>query len=252
MRVYMMHKADRRSEADMPVSPQLVAQMGQLMEEMGRAGIVRAGEGLRPSSLGVRAVVRNGFQSVTNGPFVGDNELPAAFIIVRVPSLSEAADWATRYADIVGDVEIDIRPLTEMWDLGFGEKPADNPTTRYMLVPKADEAFEAGLVPTAEMVDRLTQLFDEMTIAGVLLHAERLTPSSNGVRLQYQSGKCRRTDGPFMETKELLGGFVLVDVPSMDELQSWNDRFAAIIGDVEIDIRPAVGLYEPAVSMLAR
>src|SRR5258707_730065 len=118
MRVIMMHKADENSEADVPPSPELLVSMGKLMEEMAKAGVLLAGEGLQPSSKGVRLKFSGGKRTVTRGPFTGSNELIAGFAIVRVESMEKAIEWGSRFAKtlrdarVEGDLEIDICPLS--------------------------------------------------------------------------------------------------------------------------------------------
>lgn len=237
MRVMSMHKTNPATEAGALPTPELMAGMGPLMDDMAKAGILESGEGLRPSSTGVRLNFSGGRCTVTKGPFKGDNELIAGYCIVRTRSIDEAVEWATRFAGLIGDTEIDIRPVCEMWDLGFGQKPADDPTTRFMLVHKIDEKSEAGVPHTPEMRAGMQKLVADMTAAGVYLASGGLEPSSKATRLQYTGNKRTITDGPFAESKELIAGYVILDVKSIDEAIHWADRFAKLIGDVEIDIR---------------
>jgi hypothetical protein len=240
MRFIMMHKADKNSEADVPPSPELVVSMGKLMEEMAKAGVLLAGEGLQPSSKGVRLKFSGGKRTVTRGPFTGSNELIAGFAIVRVESMEMAIEWASRLANVVGDVEIDIGLLKEPWDLGLCPKP-DGQMTRFMMMYKADESSEAGVSPTSEVMEKWTQ---DMVEAGVLLSAQALQPSSKGARLKFAGGKRTVRDGPFTESKELIGGFCMLQVKLKEEAIEWGSRFAKTLrdarveGDLEIDICP--------------
>src|SRR5260370_41504074 len=174
MRVIMMHKADENSEADVPPSPELLVSMGKLMEEMAKAGVLLAGEGLQPSSKGVRLKFSGGKRTVTRGPFTGSNELIAGFAIVRVESMENAIEWASRLARVVGDVEIDIGLVKGPWDLGLCPKP-DGQMPRFMLMYKADKASEAGASSTSEVMKQWTH---DMVEAGGLLASEALRPSS--------------------------------------------------------------------------
>lgn len=234
MRYLCMHKADQSSEAGAPPSPELLAGIGPLLEEMIKAGVFIAGEGLRPSSTGVRLRFANGSRTITPGPFEPSDELISGFCIVRVESIDDAIEWASRFAATAGDAEIDIRPVTEEWDFG-APKPEGLTTTRFMLTHKSDAASEAGArLP----VDRWIA---DMTNAGVFVAAESLQPSSKSTRLRFAAGKRTVIDGPFTESKELIGGYSIVDVSSRDEAIAWSTRFADLFGDIEIDIRP---LYE--------
>jgi hypothetical protein len=240
MRVVMMHKSSQDNEAGVLPSPELMAGMGKLMQEMGKAGRLIAGEGLQASSKGVRLNFSEGKRFLTYGPFTGLNELVAGFAIVRVKSLEEAIDWATRFAKVVGDVEIDVRPVMEPWDLGMFPKPEGDLTKRFMILIKADEKSEAGVLPTPELAAQMRKLTEDMTKAGVLLLAEGLQPSSKSVRLNFSDGKRTLTDGPFTESKELIAGFAMVRVSSLEEAIDGAHRFAAVVGNVEIDLRPLV------------
>src|SRR5260370_10993358 len=97
--------------------------MGKLMEEMARAGVLLAGEGLQPSSKGVRLTFSGGKCTVNRGPFSGSNELIAGFAIVRVESMEEAIEWASRLAHALRDAQIDIGLVKEPWDLRLCPKP---------------------------------------------------------------------------------------------------------------------------------
>ncbi len=240
MQFILMHKADKNSEADVPPSPELIVNMGKLMGEMAKAGVLLAAEGLQPSSKGVRLKFSGGQRTVTSGPFTGSNELIPGFAIVRVESMEKAIEWASRLAEVVGDVEIDIGLVKEPWDLGLCPKP-DGQMTRFMMMYKADKASEAGVSSTSEVMKKWTQ---DMAKAGVLLLAEGLQPSSKGARLQFAGGKRTVNDGPFTETKEMIGGFCMLQVKLKEEAIEWGSRFANVLrdarveGDLEIDIFP--------------
>ena len=86
-----------------------------------------------------------------------------------------------------------------------------------------------------------------MVRAGVLTFVQSLQPSAKAVRLRYRAGKRTVIDGPFAESKELIGGFSMVQMRSIDEVIAWTDRFAKIIGeDLEVDLRLAGEANEAA------
>lgn len=238
MRFMTMHKTDARTEAGWMPPPEFIAAVGSLVGEMIQSGVFSDAAGMRPSSHGVRLRFADGTRTVTNGPFAGDNELIAGYHIVRVPSMDHAIDWASRYAAIVGDTDIDIRPVTEPWDLGVAPKPDGNPAPRYMLVHKADARYEAGIVKSAEVKAALKKLYDETRDAGVLLSHENVKPGAQSKRMRFKDGKRTVIDGPFAESKELIGGFCTVNVDRVDDAIEWASRMARILGDVEMDIRP--------------
>ena len=240
MRFMLMHKVDTAMEAGVPPSPELIANMGAFIEEHAKSGVFLGGEGLRPSATRTRITVSGGKQTMQDGPYAGTNELVAGCALIQVQSKDEALAWVARYAAVVGDVEIEMGPVTEPWDLGLCPKPADVPL-RYLLLQKADRSSEAGTPPNRQQMAAIAKLTEEMTRAGVLLSTEGLQPSAKAVRVKFAGGKRMVVDGPFAESKELIAGFSILNLPSLDETIEQTTRFAAILGgDVEVDIRPMV------------
>jgi hypothetical protein len=233
----MMHKTDGYYEAGGKPSQELIAGVGRMIGDMARNGRLLAGDGLGPSSQGVRLQLAGGKRSVVPGPFAGGNELVAGFAVLRVTSLDEAVEWAAKLAAVVGDAEIDVRPANEPWDIGLGQKPAGLTTRRYIAMYKATPQSEAG-GPSAAQKEALTQLVGEMTRAGVLLATAALERSSKAARLRNFGGKHTVVDGPFTESKELVGGFAIVELDSRAEAVEWARRYADVLGEVELDIRP--------------
>jgi hypothetical protein len=246
MRYIIMHKASPEDEADRKPTPELIAEVSAMIGEMAEAGVLRAGEGLRPSALGVRLRFAAGRRERIPGPFTKGNELLSGFAVVRVKSLDDAVEWASRYAQAVGDCELDIRPLTEPWDIGAARKPAGLDTFRYMIAHKADRGSEAGKALAPERAAAVGRLISEMQAKGVFIQAEGFAPSSQAARLRFTRGMAKPsiTDGPFAESKELIGGFVIVDVPSRDDAIKWTLPYGKALGEVEIDVRPL--LEQPA------
>ena len=239
MRYMIMHKANAKDEAGTLPTQELMEEVGAMVGEMSKAGVLRAGDGLRPSSEGVRLNFAGGKRTVAPGPFKGGNELPAAFCVVKVKSLDEAIEWASRLAAVTGDGEFDIRPMTEPWHLGMVPKPKNITETRYMIARKADKDTEAGIHVAGTKAGAYDKVIGEMRAEGVLQISEVLTPSSQAVRLKYARGKSPVViDGPFAESKELIGGFVIVEVPSRQEALKWVDPYGKALGDVEMDVRP--------------
>lgn len=122
--------------------------------------------------------------------------------------------------------------MVEPWDLGVMAKPADAPL-RFLLLRKADRAFEAGAPQPAG----LKQLMDELTHDGVLVSAATLAASSSGAQYRKTGGKRVWTDGPFTESKELVAGFSIVELPSQQGARTWAEAYAEILGDNEVDVR---------------
>ena len=106
-----------------------------------------------------------------------------------------------------------------------------------MLIRKADEDTEAGVLPSAAFMTAMLKYNEELVRAGVMLQGEGLQASSKGARVRFSKGKPIVTDGPFTETKELIAGFTMIQVKSKEEAIEWVKRWPAIDADAEIEIR---------------
>ena len=120
MKVVVFVKATRNSEAGVMPSEKLLADMGKFNEELVKAGIMQAGEGLHPSSKGKRVIFAGGKRTVVDGPFTETKELVAGFWIWQVKSMAEAVEWARRCPDPMPGEEgmLEIRPVFEAEDFG--------------------------------------------------------------------------------------------------------------------------------------
>jgi hypothetical protein len=120
MRVMVMVKATKNSEAGTLPSPKAFADMGMFNEELVKAGIMLAGDGLKPSSKGKRVRFSSGKKTVIDGPFAETKELVAGFWIWQVKSLDEAVEWVRRCPDPMPgeESEIELRPFYEAEDFG--------------------------------------------------------------------------------------------------------------------------------------
>lgn len=107
---------------------------------------------------------------------------------------------------------------------------------RFMIIVKASADSEAGRMPSTELLTAMGKYNEELVNAGVLLAGEGLHPSSRGARVRFHGGERTVVDGPFQETKELIAGFWLIQVKSMDEAIEWVKRAPMLDGD-EIEIR---------------
>ncbi len=126
MRFIVMVKATKDSEAGVMPSQQLLEDMGKFNEELVKAGIMLAGEGLKPSSQGVRVRFDGAKRSVIDGPFAETKELVAGFWIWQVKSLEEAIEWVKRCPNpMPGASEIEIRPIFEAEDFGDNFTPEE-------------------------------------------------------------------------------------------------------------------------------
>jgi len=109
---------------------------------------------------------------------------------------------------------------------------------RFMVMVKATKDSEAGIMPTQQLIAEMVNFNDELVKAGIMLAGEGLQPSSKGVRVKF-SGKQRTViDGPFAETKELVAGYWIWQVKSLEEAIEWVKRCPnPMPGDSEIEIR---------------
>ena len=107
---------------------------------------------------------------------------------------------------------------------------------RFMVIVKASEESEAGVLPSTELLAAMGKYNEELVKAGVMLAGEGLHPSSKGARVRFEGTKRTVIDGPFAETKELIAGFWLWQVKSKEEAIEWLKR-APFDGGIEIELR---------------
>ena len=124
---------------------------------------------------------------------------------------------------------------------------------RYMMLVKADKNYEAGVPPSPELMAAIAKLGDEAQSRGLMVTAGGLLPSSQGVRIRVSGGKTSVIDGPFAETKELVGGFAIFDLKSREEAIANGRRFMQVHADIlgssyegELEIRPMFDGHPPA------
>jgi hypothetical protein len=114
---------------------------------------------------------------------------------------------------------------------------------RFMILRKADQQTEAGELPNTEQLEGMTEYVGGLVSAGVMLGGDGLMASSHGARVKFSGGKPRVTDGPFAETKELIAGYLLIEVKSREEAIEWARRWPAWDGngEVELEVRQVLG-----------
>jgi hypothetical protein len=124
MRFMILVKADKNSEAGVMPSEQMFAEMGRFNEELVKAGVMEAGEGLHPSSKGARVRFSGQNREVIDGPFAATNELVAGFWIWKCASMQEAIDWVKRCPNpMPGESEIEVRQIFSAEDFGDALTP---------------------------------------------------------------------------------------------------------------------------------
>jgi hypothetical protein len=112
---------------------------------------------------------------------------------------------------------------------------------RVMVLIKANEQSERGEMPSEKLLTEMTSFNEELVKAGVMLAGDGLHPSAKGVRVAFSGGERKVIDGPFAETKELLAGYWIWQVKSLDEAVEWVKRMPAPDGEAEeaiVEIRP--------------
>jgi hypothetical protein len=116
MRIIGLLKADKHSEAGAPPSRELMENMGKFVEEVTKAGVLLATDGLHPSSKGARVKLSGGKVTVTDGPFTETKELVASYALFEVKTMAEAIEWTTRFLNVLGEGECELRPIFEASD----------------------------------------------------------------------------------------------------------------------------------------
>jgi hypothetical protein len=237
MRYIVMHKVDAYIESGAPAKPDIIENMGALVQESLKSGIFTNGAGLHRSALRARLRCQSGDCTVTRGPYAGENELVASMAMISAQSMDAAIDHAKTLAQSLGDCEIEIGPVVEPWDLGLMPKPEGNRPERFLLLCKAQGGDEAGAATRQGAAFK--KLAEGFQNDAALLSAELLGPSNTGSRLAAgPKGKRTWVDGPFAESKELISGFSLLTLPSRADAIVWANRYAAILGDDnEVDVR---------------
>jgi hypothetical protein len=237
MRFMVMHKVDAKMDAGEPPDPQIIQHMGTLVQESLKNGLFITGAGLHRSAKRVRVKHADGEVSVSRGPYAGHNELLASFAMVKARSLEEALPSVRRFAQASGECEIEVGPVVEPWDLGLMPKPSGDVPIQLLLLTKADAQFERGAASNDERVSALKVLAESLGDNGALLASGALAPSSQGARALPKAGKRTWVDGPFAESKELIAGFSVLEVPSLRDAIAWADRYCSILVDSEVDVR---------------
>jgi hypothetical protein len=273
MRCMMLVKSNETIERDGFADESELTAMGKFNEEMMNAGVLLAGEGLHPSSHGARVRRAGGKTTVLDGPFAEAKELIAGYWLIQTRTREEALEWLRRVP--VGDGRVELLPLYELNDFPVDPKEKlggwrdqeistraeaeQRPpvrkagTKRFVLMLKADAITEAGAPPKEEVLSKMGDLMQEAVVDGSLLGGEGLKPSSEGARLRVTNGKRSTVDGPFAESKELVAGYVLLQLPTLAHAVEFAMRWLEIhllVGSTEgeIEIRELFELEDMPVA----
>jgi hypothetical protein len=252
MQYMILRKSDASTEAGELPGPALLAAMGAYNEALAKAGMLLGGEGLQASSKGALIRFSGGKPTVTDGPFTEAKELIAGFTMIEAASRQEALEWLKRWPqeDANGNTSLEIReggcPGGLRGVAGEGAQPLPEGFRRFMILLKANDRAEAGIVPDSQWLGRMAQHNDDAAKAGVLLMGEGLKPSASASRMKFTRGKPSVMDGPFAEAKELLAGFWIIQARSLQAAVDWALAYPFPFRDteeVEVEIRL---LYEAA------
>lgn len=235
MQFMVMHKMTAEMETGR-ADPEVIAEIDKLIAASAKDKVFVSGQGLKPTAQRVHIAYEKGKRTITDGPFTESKELVAGFALMKVSSKEEAISWCDRFAAVIGDVELYMGPVVEPWDLGLMPKPA-NPPLRFLSMHKLDESAEQAGEPDPQLMANMMALIEEMTAAGVLQATGGLAGTRFGARIRYSGRRPTVIDGPFAESKELVAGFAIIDVPSKAEAIAWALRFGEIVNVNEIEVR---------------
>jgi hypothetical protein len=236
MRFMVMHKVTEEMEKGLPPDPAIIEGVGKLIAAGLKDKVFVSGEGLKPTSERVHIAYKNGKRTITDGPFTEAKELVAGFALMRVRSKEEALGWLDKFAALIGDVELFMGPVVEPWDIGMMPKPANAPL-RFLSMHQMDARSESDAPPDPQLIAKMGALIEEMTRAGVLQATGGLASTKKGARIRFQGGKRTVTDGPFTESKELVAGYAILDLPSKAAAIDWATRFGDVVKVNEVEVR---------------
>ncbi|HEY0469489.1 MAG TPA: YciI family protein [Polyangiaceae bacterium] len=235
MRFMVMHKMTDEMERGLAPDPAVIAGVGKLIQEGMKEHVFVSGEGLKPSSERVHIAYVKGKRAVTDGPFSEAKELIAGFGLLRVRSKEEAIACCDKFAAVLGDHELFLGPVVEPWDLGMMPKPNDAPL-RFLALQKLNESSPQAPLDAKQKV-QLATLIEELTNAGILQSAGGLAGTKQGARVHFKGGKRTVIDGPFAESKELIAGYAILNLPSKAQAIEWAARFGEVVKVNEVEIR---------------
>lgn len=237
MKFMVMHKMTAEMEKGLPPEPEVMAGVEKLIGDAAKDNIFLGGEGLKPTAERLHIVYKDGARTITDGPFTEAKDLIAGFALMAVRSRDEAIAWTDRFAAAMGgNLELFVGPIVEYWDLGFGQKPEGAPL-RFLATHKMTERAENDLPPDPKHIAAVGALIEEMTKAGVLQATGGLASTKKGARIRFDGGKHTVIDGPFTESKELIAGYAILDLPSKEEAIKWSVRFGDVVKVHEVDVR---------------
>jgi len=235
---------ERRMQRHTQALQGLVAERGLV----GKQTLVLTSVMLGQSTDAVTLRMKGGKSVMTDGPFATTNEVLAGFDLIDFASRDEALAFARRGSAHDGHVT-EIRPVQESWWAYHGPGAGDG--QRFMIVIVSDEAALArrSQAETDRVVAHHEQIGMEYSAQKGMVRGEplcfssaRLRPSAEALTLRMRRGEPLASDGPFAETKEVVGGFFIIDAASVGEAVAWGRKLAEVGGET-VEIRPVQSMW---------
>jgi hypothetical protein len=236
MRFMLMHKVTAELERGEPPTPEVMAEIGQMMSSPEFQAAMRGGDGLRPTAHRLHVHYAGGVRTVTPGPFAAPRELIEGFATLTVRTPDEALACCDRLAAALGDGALYLGLVVEAWDLGFVARPAA-PPLRYLAMHQLDPSRDGDEAAAAARRARLAPVLAALTAEGLVSTTGALASTRRGARIRFTDGRPTVIDGPFAESKELISGYTIVELPSKQVAIEWATRFAVVVRVDEIDVR---------------
>ena len=195
---------------------------------------------LKPSQTGVRLALRNGEASVTHGPFSDPAEMIAGFAFVEAPAIEGAVEWLRRWPTADHAIELEIRESGCPGGCAQVVAPEHlNPEgKRFAVLLRASQELESEVPVPQQTLDTLDAHNAAEARKGVLLAADGLRTSARGARVKVAIGSFSVVDGPFTEIKEMIAGFWMIRVPTLNDAVAWAKRNPYPTGPhVDVEIR---------------
>jgi hypothetical protein len=206
-----------------------------LVEEAQTNGTLLAAEGCLPMNRGA-LVRREGDEiTVTDGPFPEAKEVVGGFAILELGSKEEAVKNAIRFLEAVGtDGTCEIRELYPTPALAEAPGRDHRGGGRFLSIVRAVERPEP---PSQQEIEEMGRFMDQYVKTGQLIATEGCLPSAQGARVRREDGNVTVTDGPFTESKEIVGGFAILGAVDVADAIELSKAFLGAIGDAECEIR---------------
>lgn len=228
MRVMVLGSGNQDTEAGVRPSDAAIRAMVEFNGELTAQGVLLDAQGLMPTAAAKRVRFELDQRRVIDGPFAESKELIAGYWIWQVRSIDEAVEWLLR-APFEAGTEVTIRPI-------FNWKPVTDPPAplRVMVLVPGSAASEAGEMPSTALIEQMTAYNEALVGAGVMVDGQGLHPTAAAKRVCFEGSRRSVIDGPFAESKELVAGYSIWQVRSIDEALEWAKRAPMLEGSMTL------------------